>query len=949
MANVELHLNEIAAIALVQSRFRRGDRGEGSTLTVGAKQYLVSTVDVVADTAMHADEPDTDWIRNFNYLQQDWVADLVTTRKVIFTQGLQVSLQETVTDASGTPQLQAAGTYTVHVRLRMNAWLDADGTPLLVTSVVGVTADAPDPDPDPELTKALVALAQGKFPAVTSPIRLYGNVTYANAGVMASADHSRVVVRLELGKGTQFSVNHWQSFHDGNVPDRLHVDGVLHLWSVFVDASLVVLQVQDTTWRRLNKHADKLRLVGGVSATWAPQGTSPELDVSFYADAIDACVGLGDMNMHVTSHTVLVVPTDATGNPKPNTLQSLTHFDWDLNDLDVAKCAILFGVSGGIVGGVVGGIFFGPGGLIVGAIAGFAAGVFVVLGVTTFYEPTLNLPNCTQTTAHDMVCEEKLPVTLSSQGGLPPVQVTQVFGLADGLLLSGTVDIGALTTSAVPKVALSTQDFRWQAPTVSCGSAGAGALAFLLEHLDEMSAAVAVITLTNTGSGSLVLRGVDLLSADPAGVFAGHIFTYQYLNYAAIEIRSPYDATYAANPYPCRLLVRTNGGNAVVTLGPIPALDDAARNRLEGAVVAAIGDCFMPVDDWWAKFRRFNPLWHVDPPPGGRVDRWRMVEVQGIPEGAGVQLEEGEGRVVGVARADASGVARLGIVTGDQDGELALVRRRDGDAERGTAAAAPGVRIVSRQVELVPRSRLELGGDSGRAIALGTTMIGGQPHLFALAGGTLRLYDLSNAERPVMVRSFAADGARAFAVSGGYVAVAGDSGLTVYAAEEGRALWRRAGRLTAIAVFGDAVVAVDGERAIAVSLDDRSPIEVEPIEGAHTVAATSRHVVVGTPTGLHAFRSDDGGTLRKAGFLEMEGVADVCALPGLHPRTAVVAVHRDGRAAVVDFADAARPRVLATYERVPRFARVARVGSVVAEPVDGGAIAIGGIGRNVLV
>lgn len=945
MANVELHLNEIAAIALVQSRFRRGDRGEGSILTVGAKQYLVSTVNVVADTALRADEPDTDSIRYRNYLQQDWVSDPVTTRKVIFTQGLQVSLQETVTDASGTPQLQAAGTYAVHVRLRMNAWLDADGTPLLVTSLAGVTADAPNPDPDPALTKAIVALMQGKFPAVTSPIPLYGNVTYANAGVMAPADHSRVVVRLELGEGTEYSVNRWQSFHDGDVPDRLNIDGVLHLWCVFVVAPLVVQQVQDTTSRRLQEHADKLRLVGGVSATWAPQGTSPELDVSFYADAINACVGLGDVHMHVTSHTVLVVPADATGNPKPNTLQSLTHFDWDLNDLDVAKCAVLFGVGGGVVGGVAGGIFFGPGGLVGGAIIGFAAGVFVVLGVATFYAPTLNLPKCTQTTAHDTVCEEKLPVALSSQGGLPPVQVTQVFGLADGLVLSGGIDIGALTTAAVPKLALATREFRWTAPTVSCGSAGPGALAVLLASLDELSAAVAAITLTNTGSGSLVLRGVDLLSADPAGVFAGHVFTYQYDNYAVIEVRSPFVPAYEANPYPCRLLVRTNGGNAVVTLGPIPALDVAARKRLEGAVVVAIGDCFTPVDGWWAKFRRFNPAWHVDPPPGGRVDRWRMIEVQGIPEGAGVQLEQGEGRVVGVARADASGVARLGIVTSDRDAELALVRLRDGDAERG----AEGVRIVSRQAELVPRSRLELGGDSGRAIALGATTIGGQPHLVALAGGTLRFYDLSSAERPVMVRSFAADGARAFAVSGGYVAVAGDSGLTVYAAEEGRALWRRAGRLTAIAAFGDAVVAVDGERAIAVSLDDRSSVEVEPVEGAHTVAATSRHVVVGTPTGLHAYRADDGGALREAGFLEMEGVAEVWALPGLHPRTAVVVAHRDGRAAVVDFVDAARPRVLATYERVPRFARVARVGGVVAEPVGGGAVAIGGIGRSVLV
>ncbi len=938
MANVELQISTLALLALVQSRFKQGDRGEGSTVTAGARQLVVSQVEVVADTAMHADQTDVAYIRYQNYLQQDWVSDPVSTKKVEFTQSLRISLQEAVTAPDGSVQLQDAGAFMAHARVRLDSYVDGNDVPILVISPEGVDVDAPDP----QLKTALAPLVQNVFKPVSAPIKLYGNANYANAGVVAAPDLSRIAVRLELGAGTEYSSLHWQSFYNGNIDDHLNVDG-FHLWTVFIEAGLVVQQVQTSMWDGLNLHVDTLRLNGGVSVSWTPNNLSPELDASFNADAINACAGIGDVNLWISSHLVLAMATDVNGNPTPNRLESRAHVDWDANDLDVVECAVLFGAAGMVTGALVGSLF-GPAGIAAGAIIGFAGGFFTVLIAASVYSPTIQQQNCVQVDDHDLVCQQGFPVSLSSQGALPSIQITQLFGLPEGLVLSGQINIAALTATPTPKVDVRTRDFAWRAPVISCGSAGPALLAFLQSNLQDTVAATAEIDLSNTGDGNLVLRGVQLLSPDPAGAFRGHIVASQYDNSATILIQCPFNAAYAANPYPCRLLLMTNGGNTIVTLGPIPALDDATRQRLMAAVIMEIGNCYTPVDDWWLHFRRFNPRWLIDPPFGeAQVDRWHQVEVQGIPEGAGVQLESGDGRVVGTARADSSGVARIGLVASAGAAEPGLTRVREGLGPQMDEVAATGVRIVARQVELAARSRLELGTPLQ---AVTTSMVDGAPHIFALAGPKLQVYSLADSLRPLPVRTLPADGARGFVVAGPYLALAGQAGLAVYSST-GRELHRVRGEFAALAAFQDSIVAVDGERLWRLSLTDLALMELTALQGACMMASTSRHLLVGTPAGIYAY-VPEGRELVGAGVAEIEGVERIAALPGLHPRTAVVASRRDGSVLIVDFVDAARPRILAQYEETPRFANMTRLGDLVVEPLEDGTISIATVGRTLL-
>jgi hypothetical protein len=135
---------------------------------------------------------------------------------------------------------------------------------------------------------------------------------------------------------------------------------------------------------------------------------------------------------------------------------------------------------------------------------------------------------------------------------------------------------------------------------------------------------------------------------------------------------------------------------------------------------------------------------------------------------------------------------------------------------------------------------------------------------------------------------------------------------------------------------------------ILLSLHDLALHDLEPLEGAMTLTATSRHLVVGTRAALQVYEPE-GRLLRHVQAVEIEGIETLSALPGLHPRTGVLGVRRDGSAVVVDFVDPQRPRVLADYRSVPRVMAMARVGNYIVEVGNESSLTIATIGRNLRV
>jgi len=72
---------------------------------------------------------------------------------------------------------------------------------------------------------------------------------------------------------------------------------------------------------------------------------------------------------------------------------------------------------------------------------------------------------------------------------------------------------------------------------------------------------------------------------------------------------------YTTDPYPCQLIVLSNGGARFVSLGqiPVPQIDD--HGVVRNAQTLYIQDCHdVGIDPWSLMFAVFNPRWNVDPP-----------------------------------------------------------------------------------------------------------------------------------------------------------------------------------------------------------------------------------------------------------------------------------------------------------------------------------------------
>jgi hypothetical protein len=262
------------------------------------------------------------------------------------------------------------------------------------------------------------------------------------AGVAVSLDGNRLALRFELvsqDQGPQMGSNDWVSFMAGNFPDRL---GPLD-WAFFVDAQTMQESVASQMQTAIAPKVDQID--SGPTATWAPNGPTVgsaqehcEVDARF----IDACEGLfGPVDFNFTATLDLTFSV-----PEPNVLRVDAAIDWHGNKWKEFWCTF-----SGLVGGAglqllslldvpghpwADGIFWlnpvGPiGGLamvlwafnsstVTGLLVNSIGGSFQKIDDTHFRSDTAL----------------QLPTNLPVKG----LQLTQVSGSADGLVLGGTFD-----------------------------------------------------------------------------------------------------------------------------------------------------------------------------------------------------------------------------------------------------------------------------------------------------------------------------------------------------------------------------------------------------------------------------------------------------------------------------------------------------------------------------
>jgi hypothetical protein len=203
------------------------------------------------------------------------------------------------------------------------------------------------------------------------------------------------------------------------------------------------------------------------------------------------------------------------------------------------------------------------------------------------------------------------------------------------------------------------------------------------------------------------------------------------------------------SPYHCLVLIKTNGGARLVSLGVATAASAEAMHDLEGEYAARVVNCKMLVDNFW--LYRLNPRWIPDPAPDqGDLHLWQVL-VRGLAEQEEVRMLDSDGRVVATGAASRTGDAYVqAVVAPERRGrDVTVLRTSLVDNQGHDRGAVHGDRTVQiRQV------RLELTSDLpvGEPVSLLAGRYQQSPVLIVVGSSQARLYDVSTHSQPVLIQ-----------------------------------------------------------------------------------------------------------------------------------------------------------------------------------------------------
>jgi len=285
------------------------------------------------------------------------------------------------------------------------------------------------------------------------------------------------------------------------------------------------------------------------------------------------------------------------------------------------------------------------------ALGALTATTGLFLGTAVFadtFTPKLAVTDFEDVEDTDADLEKVQEVEVKFGSSLPvQLQLTRVSGTAAGLVLSGTI-ADPVEVAHPPEIDMSSKSqFVWgfgnacKNPTL------------------RSSATVGVQNkVTAAERTPFKLCQIKVLD-DPLNQFKNHVVHEAGLIFAMVPYEQVKPA-YIADPYPCKLLIKSNGGARIVVLDPLVPLSNEQKSAMEAELKAIqIVECKTWSHFFWGS--KFNPLWHVDPPPDTTVTShiWTI-----FGSGKGLKLiAESEDTVVAEGTANRANTAHLTVET----------------------------------------------------------------------------------------------------------------------------------------------------------------------------------------------------------------------------------------------------------------------------------------------
>lgn len=558
--------------------------------------------------------------------------------------------------------------------------------------------------------------------------------------------------------------------------------------------------------------------------------------MSFSGEVIDACTCLWgeiDVDVDVTMTAKLSVPQD-------NVLRMHCTIEHDANDLEVFCCAMTAAQFWPIVGALMldkGMVDWGEllGGVLLGPLAVFIGAIVKASSQTPDFEAS---EPCQKLSDEEFQCDQ--PGSINA--GLGTLTLTAVSGLPEGPLLSGTLftgssfGVGVLGTEVTP--------FTWGI-SGSCNHGFHPALG-------------AGVLLTNSGAAPIGVCECQVIEqTDPQGVYSAQLSDGgQQPSWVVgwVSIGAQLTDEFLQAPYPCKLKIKSSGGARILTIPPPTAISDEEMQALAMKALLTKVNCYRAADPFWGATGRFNPKWHVDPPPDAMVQHLWDVFVGGLEPGERVEAVDAAGETRAAAIADRRGAARLTAVVppATPGAELALVRVGAGDtgapilASTGSHGNAidESRQVLIKEVTLIRHATLSL---YGRCSQLSSGHLGGVPSIIAVAENGVRVFDVRTPATPTLVQTVRTRGLRGAALWLDRLVVWGEQGIALFAPGESRVGFPTGGRRFERGVQ-DAVslgnfLAVLTDEAIEWVAPDLSSVARPPLRHTHVASAGGRLLI----------------------------------------------------------------------------------------------------------
>jgi hypothetical protein len=744
-----------------------------------------------------------------------------------------------------------------------------------------------------------------------------GKLEVVNAGVSYDSDLRIVALRLEVRDEAFDSVatlDSWKRFYSGDIAADLGIEGKYlkgRDWSLFVgQRPLVASAVKLVAESLSGPGAGKFSLNTGPDGGWTTIHSLPagamlgRIDVSFGGEIVDACTCLwGEIDLDVDVTATIVIDV-----MDPNILRSRVKLDWALNDLEVFCCSM----SAAAFWPVVGGILLEDGkidwnqfllGLEFGPLAGFLG---VIYTSTTKTPPGAELKGeCKKVSDTEFTCKQAVEFKHPVFGELT---LKSADGLSNGLLLSG--DLGPIRNHSHARLDMTATDFSWMV---------SGACSGVFD-----TTTTAEIVLRNTGESPLVLCEAALRS-DPVGQFGPSVkISGGLVSGGAHQISiSSLTKEYLANPYPLKLLFKTNGGARLVTIPAPKALSDDARVTMLDAWKAG---CSSLSDTFWET--EIRPKWGLDPGrPGVDIHIWDIA-IGGLQPGESVSILNTDSQIVNTAAASSFGVAQIAafVPAGRTDGEISISRKSN---HNGATSPAEGYQFYMHQALLMRETIFDLGD---RCIHLDAGRIHGADSVVIATSGGLHVFNLTAPALPNLAESISIPGLRgatiwqdrciAWGEQGLAVLQVGGNGFTeavVDAGDRGVLSLSRSGGF--FYVLTDASIDVY-DRALKL-------VGREHVEGADRIAASGGMLVAGRGDSILAFDLSDGQSPKGTGEFEFGDIAGLLPRRLLDDRAVFFVQSAEG-GSLLEFSVQNQMQEIARFEQTPWFVGSAKVGQTVA-------------------